>query len=844
MQRDLLEIDSGWTFRQGDFDGAWRPSFDDTGWRKLDVPHDWSVEGTPQRHNPSGPKGGFYPGGVGWYRRRLLVPEAWTDRRVYLCFDGVYWKSDTWFDGHHLGFRPNGYVPMRYDITPFIRPGREQIIAVRADNSEQPNSRWYTGSGIYRPVWIETAPPLFLARAHTMISVLPAISRRTRPPDMPWNLRVTPEEAGGTAEIRVDYTIRDLRNRRLEAIDGADPSRIQALLIDESGVIAADHEDEVGSEYSESLTLRVDSPNLWSPDTPYLYTLELRLYGSGSIGNEEIDRLRFPVGIRYVGYDPERGMSLNGRPIVMKGVCEHHDAGPLGAVMPRDVLTRRMRILKRMGCNAIRISHNPPSKSFLELCDRVGFLVIDEAFDEWNRGKIPFGYASYFDGWWREDLTAMIRRDRNHPSVIMWSIGNEIPEKIDGEGVRQARELADAIHRLDSTRPVTAGVNAIRAANESGFGDVLDIVGYNGGGGSCFEYEADHRRYPERLMYASEVPHTLQTRGVYRTTTWWRDAGNERIDVPDLTDREIFPDAGEHYRSSYDNALVRISCRDSWRFSRDLPWFMGEFRWTGFDYLGESTAWPLRGWHYGVIDLCGFPKDAYFFYMSQWTDEPMVRILPHWTHPGKEGAEIPVVVYTNCGECELLLNGRSLGRKRSTEPAHPPMSLRWDVPYEAGTLTAVGYRNGTEICRGSYRSAGEPDRIVLELDDGNPLETENGFGGPSHTPMTVESDGSMLHVAATIVDNSGIPVPTANVEIEYTLHSAGSAVIAAVENGDMPDLSPTKPFDPARCSRRTFMGRCMVMIDRGTVESEEDGGFAVEITARGRGLKGETTLRL
>jgi len=616
-------IDVDWRFNLGECPAARTRAFDDGSWRLLDLPHDWSIEAPPDRSHAAGAGGGFYRGGVGWYRRRLDIPKPLGNRRVLVEFDGAYMNSEVWCNGGFAGARPYGYTSFCCDLTRFIDDTDDPVLAMRVDNSRQPNSRWYSGSGIYRHVYLTIAAPVRVGHWGTYVT--------------------TPEVSEKEATVRVVTTVvndtpADARATLLSTVlDNAG---------NDIGTVAGDITVPASASIEMPQTMIIASPKLWSPEAPSLYTLRTRIVRDGEVVDESTTRF----GVRSLRFDANEGFFLNGRPLKMQGVCEHHNAGCVGAAVPDAVLRRRLTILKEMGCTAIRMSHNPPSPTFLDLCDEFGFMVMDEAFDEWRDGKTPFGYQLLWDEWWERDLTDMIRRDRNHPCIVMWSVGNEIKEVRTGNpaGLPIMKALVETTHRVDPTRPVTCGCCNIRETNAAGYGPLMDVVGYNGGGGgsSCFCYDQDHATYPDRKMVVTEEPHTLQTRGVYRTRTWYRDLARnpslERQDVPHLTDAEVFTEFDEHYQSSYDNAMVRMSARDTWRLTRDKPFLMGEFRWTGFDYIGECYGWPARSWSFGIIDLCGFPKDTYYFYQSQWTTTPMLHLLPHWTWPGKEGVTIPV----------------------------------------------------------------------------------------------------------------------------------------------------------------------------------------------------------
>ncbi len=444
-------------------------------------------------------------------------------------------------------------------------------------------------------------------------------------------------------------------------------------------------------------------------------------------GGRVVDRYDTSFGVRDVRFDAKNGLFLNWRNFKMKAVCNHQDLGPLGAALWDQALERRMKMLKNMGCTAIRTAHYPHSPELLALCDKLGFLVIDENFDEWrrgwdfegkllvssksNKGKARFGYNRYFEDWFERDLTDHLKRDRNHPCVIMWSVGNEVPESVKNGETETVKILRDLCHKIDPTRPVTVGCNHIKSANATGFTEQLDIVGYNEGVDSVFEIEGDLVRYPQRLMYLSELPHSLQTRGEYRTHPRYYRPG---FDHPKLTERELFPETDAYYESSYDNSGVQTDARRSWRITSTMPRIMGEFRWTGFDYICESGGWPRVLGNYGIIDLCNFPKDTYYFYQSRWTDKPMAHILPHWTWPGKECTAIPVWCYTNCDEAELFLNGTSLGT-RTFDEKHD-MHLEWLVPYQPGELKVIARKDGKVAATSSRHTAGATARIAISAD--------------------------------------------------------------------------------------------------------------------------------
>lgn len=786
-------FDADWRFHLGEAADAHTQDFDDDAWRELDLPHDWSIEGALAEDNPAGARGGFYPGGVGWYRKTFDVPADWAGRKVAVEFDGVYWHSDVWVNGHHLGHRPSGYVSFRYDLTEHLHVGGANVLAVRVDNSQQPNSRWYTGSGIYRHVWLGVTDRLHVAHWGTSVTT-PHVADDEATVAIG---SVVCNETASAAHVVLRSTMLDTDGRELAAAESA-----------------ADL--PAGAEHRFEQTAEVPRPALWRPDAPHLYMLRSEVLHDGQV----VDCVETPFGIRSAVFDADRGLLLNGRPVKMRGVCEHHDAGCVGAAVPDAVLVRRLGLLKAMGCNAIRTAHNPPSPVLLDLCDRMGFLVIDEGFDEWRTAKTPHGYnGDLFEQWWRRDTADWIARDRNHPCVILWSVGNEVRDQFSEAGVEIARRLVAAIHELDPTRPVTCGCNWRKDADVWIAGE-FDVVGINGGGGGCFEYANYHRENPQWRLYASEVPHTLQTRGVYQSVTHYRNPNLEGgiRKTADLATPEVFGIGGgggegeidPNYRSSYDNAYVRINCRDSWATTRDTDFLAGEFRWSGFDYLGESIQWPCRCWNFGILDLCGFPKDAYYFYQSQWTDRPMVHLLPHWTWPGKEGVAIPVVAYSNCGHVELFLDGESLG-KRDLAGA---MDAVWHVPYQPGTLKAVAYQGGQPVAEKQFTTAGPPAAVRLTTDR-----------------EAILPDGrDVVHITAEILDAAGEMVPHADNRVHFDVSGPGR--VLGVDNGDPIDHDPTK----AANHRKAFHGLCLAIVQL----TGETGSLRIQ--ASSDGLQGDSVV--
>jgi len=740
-QRLTVSFNDGWRFALGDALGAEQAIFNDAAWRTLNVPHDWAFEADYAPDAAQTHMGGYKPGGVGWYRKAFAFDPAWENRRVFIEFDAVYMNSEVWINGHLLGKRPYGYISFSYDLTDYLKPG-SNVLAVRVDNSREPSARWYHGCGIYAHVKLTVKAPLHIAEDGIFVS--------------------TPEVSDLIADVSVETELKNLSDKHPSGM-------LETILLDPSGQVVARDERSVQLKAGEGKTvhqmLQVKRPLRWSTETPHLYRTVSRV----RIGDVVVDEVSTRFGIRTVRWETNTGFWLNGENLKLKGVCDHLEAGPVGAAKPDELIRWQIQLLKDMGCNAIRTAHNPQVPVFYDLCDEMGMLVMDEIFDGWKK-KAPEDYGSQaFDEWWERDLRAFMKRNRNHPSVVIWSVGNET-------GGPVAKDLVRVCHEMDPTRFVTSGHSGSRH---------MDVFGVNGHSEKQHFY--DHS--PNKPFVATEAPHTWQVRGFYRTQAWFRDGypstRQDPFPCPDLTEKEIFiydwtePENKKNrkqvFNSSYDNAMVRITARKQWELARDLPWYAGHFRWTGFDYLGEARlahgGWPFRAFMGGALDLAGFEKDLYYFYQSQWTDAPMAHILPHWTHPKMDaGTKIPVWVYSNCDEVELFLNGKSLGKDRPGKQ-WDEMQCDWMVPWTPGTLEAVGYRNGKEAARAKQETAGKPaalavavagkecpivtvaitdekgvvnpygeNRIhyhfdgpvrILSLESGNPVNTENNFGATS-----------------------------------------------------------------------------------------------------------------
>ena len=773
-ERATLPLDRAWRFHLGDVPGAQEGTFDDSGWRTLNLPHDWSIEGEFSDTNPAGAGGGALPGGVGWYRKTFSVAERDAGRLVFVEFDGVYRNSEVWINGHYLGKRPYGYSSFSYELTPHLRYGRAgNVIAVRVDNSQQPNSRWYSGSGIYRHVRLVTTDPVHVDHWGSYVT--------------------TPEVTAASARVTIRTTVRN-------ASQADQPITLRTVLYDAAGkeVAAATAEARVPrdsvTDIAQDLVIR--SPALWSLERPYLYRAVSRVL----CGGRTCDDYSTPFGVRTFVFDPDRGFILNGKQLKIRGVCLHHDLGALGAAVNTRALERQLQIMRDMGVNALRTSHNPPAPELLDLTDRMGFIVLDEAFDMWKKEKTKYDYHLDWDAWHVRDLSDMVQRDRNHPSVFIWSIGNEVMEQWtndDTTAIPIARELAGIVRRLDPTRPITSANNNGSPANPMFHAGALDLLGHN------YHHEAWPNlpaQFPGAKLIITEAMSALNSRGFYEQPS----DSVASYETPYVKDHG--PQPNKSYQlSSYDNrkAFWGSLHEESLRLFERYPFISGMFIWSGIDYLGEPTPyeWPARSSYFGVVDLAGFPKDPFYLYQSEWTDRPMLHVFPHWNWTA--GDSIDVWAYTNGDEAELFLNGASLGVKRKPgDVSH----LMWRVAYAPGTLRAVARKGRQMIATQEVKTAGAPARITLAPDR-----------------SALRADGSDLSfVTVSVLDRAGVPVPTADHLIRFRL--AGDGAIAGVDNGDQVSHAS---FKADRV--RLFNGKALVIVRAGeregtaTLTAEADG---------------------
>jgi beta-galactosidase len=788
-------FDYGWKFLKGDPPGAHQPAFADSEWRSLDLPHDWSVEGPFTEKEPSGGPGGYAPTGVGWYRKRFRVPASVKGRVVTIEFDGVYQNSEVWINGHYLGLRPFGYISFGYDLTPHLNAAGENVIAVKVDNSRQPGSRWYSGTGIYRHTWLTATNAVCVAQWGTFVT--------------------TPRVSKEAATVRVKTKVRNEQR-------AAATCTLATMVLDRDGkaVQAVEATQEIGprAEYEFAQELPVEKPNLWAGiANPYLYTLRSTV----RIGQQVVDEHVTPFGIREAVFDADKGFLLNGERLKLNGVCLHHDAGCLGAAVPERVWERRFEVLKEMGCNAIRTSHNPMAPEFLDLCDRMGFCVMDEIYDEWRATKPQIrgnGYSRFYDEWHERDTTDFIRRDRNHPSVVLWSCGNEIGDQLTPRGVDLLRGLLQIFHREDPTRPVTAGCDQIAAeprAVSAEFLGLLDVVGYN---------YADRWRERRELVYSVDK----------QAHPNWKMIGTESSGMggPRGEYRGLVPPApGQAAPSTpvrgFGRGVRGLDTQALWKFVRTHDYVAGDFMWTGIDYLGEAF-WPSNGATSGVIDMCGFKKDGFYFYQSQWTTKPMLHLFPHWNWKGREGQFLPVMCYTNCDSVELFVNGRSAGVKGYVFPRYgmqerygtyapgaqgrvrttSDLHLAWDIPYEPGTLKAVGMKDGKVAVEVEVSTTGAPASIALTVDRG-----------------TIRADRrDVAHVTVRVLDDAGRMVPDAASEITFDVSGEGRLI--GVDNGNPLDMQDFKGK-----ARKAYNGMCLAIVQSAAVAG------TIRVTTSSPGLK-------
>ena len=755
-----------WKFALGDAAENSAENFDDTTWRKLDLPHDWSIEGKSEKNNPSGGDGGFYPTGTGWYRKTFSAPTEWKNQKIAIYFEGVYMNAEVFINGKSVGIQPYGYTSFEYDLTPYLKLGQQNTIAVKVDNSQQKNCRWYSGSGIYRNVWLMVRNSVHVKNWGVAISTL--------------------EVKNNKAVVGVKTIIKN-ETPVLEVV------MLSTAIIDGKGKTVANASGKIELQPNEEKeviqTIDVENPKLWSLETPNRYQAKVSIAKE----SKSIDVVTIDFGIRTIKFSAENGFVLNDKKILLNGGCVHHDNGALGAAAYDRAEERKVELLKAAGFNALRTSHNPPSEAFLDACDRLGMLVIDEAFDGWREKKNTFDYASIFDKWWKHDVESMVLRDRNHPSVIMWSIGNEIIERTKPEAVETAKMLANAIRSIDTTRPVTSAMTTWDQGWEI-FDPLMgahDVAGYNY---QLHRAESDHERVPSRII--------LQT--------------------------ESYP------KDAFAN----------WDLVQKHNYIIGDFVWTAMDYLGESgigrfvypgetegehwtaNLYPWHGAYCGDVDLTWWRKPISHYRSMLYNDNEKLYMAVRepnpengeikltswsvwptwesWTWPGLEGKNIEVEVYSKYPKVRLYLNGKNIGEKETAKAQE--FKATFIIPYTKGELKAVGLQNNKEVASVFLKTAGETAIIKLKADR-----------------KTIEADGQdLVYVNVEILDEKGILNPNAANELTFKVSGAGA--IAGVDNADLKDADLY-----VANTRKAWKGRAMVIIK----SNKESGNINLEVTSPG-----------
>jgi beta-galactosidase len=796
--RDRQCFDKNWRFNLGDSIIMAKPDFDDSSWRKLDVPHDWAIEGDFYVGNPSGAGGGALPGGIGWYRKHFTLGDCETpfkDTKFFIEFDGVYMNSTVYVNGQEVGFRPYGYSSFEYDITPFVKEG-DNVVAVRVNNSDQPNSRWYSGCGIYRHVWLTKTNAIHVKH---------------------WGVRVTPSppKLGGVrgglnnGKISVEVQVENPSKSKLS---------IRNTVISQEGNIVADQTSPCPSYSGGEFSLTVKKPRLWSCETPYIYKVRTQI----KVGGKVVDTYETTTGFRSFKFDAQTGFWLNGKNFKLNGVCEHHDFGCLGSALNEDALHRKLLRLKQMGVNSIRSSHNPPAPELLNMCDTMGLIVMDESFDMWRKKKTQNDYARFFDEWHERDLTDLVVRDRNHPCILMWSIGNEVLEQWSGKGADElsleqanlllnaardastlakdgemspnsllTKHLADIVKRNDpSGRPILAGCNEPSPNNHLFKSGAIDIIGFN----YHHQWVKDvPKNFPGKPFIFSESVSALQTRGYYKMPSdsvtwapqeWW---------LP-YTDPSYMCSAYDNFHASWSSTH-----EETWDVVKHNDFVGGQYIWTGWDYIGEPTPYgfPARSSYFGLIDLAGFPKDTYYMYQSEWTEKPVLHLFPHWNWVAGDYVDM-WCYYNNADEVELFINGKSQGVRQKTGEnadgryANHNMTTRmnseyhvgWRVIFDPGEVKVVARKNGQVVGEQTIKTAGPPAKIRLSKD----------YQGKNTTFITAE-----------VVDKDGNLCPWADDMIYFI--GEGDGRILGTDNGCQTSMERfTSP------QRHAFHGKCMVVV--------------------------------
>ena len=794
--------DEGWRFALHNDDKAHETTFDDHAWRVLDLPHDWAIEGDFYALNPSGANGGALPGGTGWYRKHLNLNDNDASSRYVLHFDGAYMNTSVYVNGQLVGVRPYGFISFSYDITPYLKKQGDNVVAVKVDNSKQPNSRWYTGCGIYRHVYLMKSSDIRIEE---------------------WGVQALTEVKKGKGKVSLNTKIENPSGRSRRVIVHQTLWNKAHQMVSKASKVC--QVEANGATISQ--LLNVNKPQLWSLESPNLYTVTTEIEENGRI----LDRDTISIGLRNVAFDVKKGFFLNGKNIKINGVCLHGDLGCLGTAINEDALYRQLLMMKDMGVNAIRCSHNPPAPELLNLCDSMGLLVMDEAFDSWMQGKTTYDYSIYFKTWAERDLRDMVLRDRNHPSIILWSIGNEVLEQWNktksatvaledvnillnnsrdktllsttdtlNASAKLTQFLAAIVRRYDPTRLISAGCNEVSPNNNLFKSGALDVIGFNYHQKKVADVP---QNFPGKPFIMTETVSALHTRGYYRmpSDSLYRWPTHKRP----FTEPSFMC-------SSYDNSCAYWGSthEQTWDIVKHTPYCSGQFIWTGFDYIGEPTPFnfPARSSYFGIVDLAGFPKDVYYLYQSEWTNKPVLHVFPHWNWI--EGQAIDLWCYYNqADEVELFINGKSQGvRKKINEHEY---HVAWHVTYEPGEVRVVARKNGKQVNEKIIRTAGAPHHIRLT----------------SNRNVLKANGRSLSFVTVEVVDKEGNLCPWADQNIQFSL--TGEGKIAGVDNGS--------PFSLERFqanSRHAFFGKCMVVVQAGKAPS------VIKLTAKGVDLRPQT----
>lgn len=788
-----MSFNSDWNFHLNDSIKDKDTINTTTNWRTLNLPHDWSIEGKFDEKSPAGYGGGALNGGLGWYKKTFKVALENKDKITSILFDGVYRNSQVWINGHYLGKRPNGYIGFQYNLTPYLNYGdKTNEIIVKVDNSKQPNSRWYSGSGIFRNVWLETTDKLHIDQWGTYIT--------------------TPKVTNEMASVHLETTVKNQYSSPKKAV-------LSTIIFKNGTKITSISQNitlDANTSQVQNQDIFIKNPVLWSDEKPELYTAVTEI----SIDNTIIDQYKTNFGIRNFKFDTDKGFILNGKQVKIKGVCMHHDLGPLGSAINTRAIERQLEILKGMGVNGIRTSHNPPAPELLDLCDKMGFIVMDEAFDMWKKAKTKYDYSLDWDQWHQKDLQDQILRDRNHPSIFMWSIGNEIPEQWSNDGVVIAKELSAIVKKIDNTRLVTAAMNPAVNMNIDAVtlqfeksktyfnllatSGALDIIGYNY---AHQTFPHHQKNFPNVPFIATETTSALETRGYYDTVS------DTIKNWPVRWDIKFTGGNPGNTVSAYDQVQAPWGSTHeaTWKTIKKYDFLSGMYIWTGFDYIGEPTPyeWPSISSYFGIVDLAGFPKDVYYMYQSEWTNKIVLHLFPHWNW--KAGQNVDVwAYYNNADEVELFLNGKSLGTKKKMGD---DLHIMWRVPFEAGTLKAISRKNGKTVKETTIQTAGNPTQLKLTADRN-----------------IIAADGNDLSfVTVDITDKNGVLSPNANNEIQFSLK--GNGKIVGVCSGD-----PVSHESYKGTKHTALNGKCLVIIQAGNKAEK------LELTASAKGLKSNTII--